>query len=279
MSNTLIKILIRSNIFVAICAASLSWQSILVCGYPIYRIKETIVVFLGTWFVYNMHRYLKKGIEAPKILGFNGHLIFMMISGIFMIPVLFYLERSALVIFAVCALITITYSINVVRIKGKWRNLRQGYLKPISVVLMWTVLTVIFPLSDNFTMSTDQLILLTERFLFLMAITLPFDIRDISIDEIQGIRTVPLMIGWKKTINLSLIFVLLFAISVFVALFSKSQNPSVSLAYFGSAIITLIAVVKTNPNRHALHYSFTLEGLSLIQTLIVAGLVISGLRI
>lgn len=277
MPKTFIKYLIRSNIFVAICAASLAWQSILVVGQPINEIYEVLTVFLGTWFVYNMHRYVKKGTDHTGKWQIDSHVIYMLISAVFLMPILFFIEQSALFLFIICAFITVTYSINVVRIKGKWRNLRQGFLKPISVVMMWSILTVVFPLSNQSVLSSEILLLLLERFLFLMAITLPFDLRDMSIDEKEGVRTIPLIIGWRKTINMSIMFIVLFAITAFVTYILKMQNIYVLLAYLGSALITFFAVHKTKPERNVLHYAFTLEAMSLIQTLLISGLLLSGL--
>ena len=38
-----------------------------------------------------------------------------------------------------------------------------------------------------------------ERFLFIMAITIPFDIRDLKIDNQVGLKTIPSILGIKKS--------------------------------------------------------------------------------
>ena len=44
-------------------------------------------------------------------------------------------------------------------------------------------------------------ILIAERFLFIGALTIPFDIRDLFEDRQSGLKTVPVVWGEKKSIS------------------------------------------------------------------------------
>jgi 4-hydroxybenzoate polyprenyltransferase len=52
--------------------------------------------------------------------------------------------------------------------------------------------------------------MLTERFLFILAITIPFDIRDLEADLDAGLKTIPMILNEKRAIILSYLLLLCF---------------------------------------------------------------------
>jgi 4-hydroxybenzoate polyprenyltransferase len=87
-------------------------------------------------------------------------------------------------------------------------------LKTILIALVWSVATVYVPVlqsmdsPDNF----QTLFIFTERFAFIFAIAIPFDIRDMGDDTRNGIKTIPLAFGEKSALRITNIALLLCAL-------------------------------------------------------------------
>jgi 4-hydroxybenzoate polyprenyltransferase len=80
---------------------------------------------------------------------------------------------------------------------GHRRRLRDlGWFKIILIALSWSWLTAFVP-AYHLTGSDPDISLLhgVERFLFIFAITIPFEIRDIAIDRAAGLQTLPVKLG------------------------------------------------------------------------------------
>ena len=75
---------------------------------------------------------------------------------------------------------------------------------------MVTAVTLWLPLSDQWWLTLDMLVGLPfwvayslQRFLFLLAITIPFDVRDLEADQRAGLRTLPTVLGAKRALRLA----------------------------------------------------------------------------
>ena len=66
--------------------------------------------------------------------------------------------------------------------------------------------------------------MLLERFLFVFAITIPFDIRDMEIDIKEGLKTIPVIMGKKKAMMIANILLVLFTMICLVALQKHDFN-------------------------------------------------------
>ena len=64
------------------------------------------------------------------------------------------------------------------------------------MALVWAFITVTLPLVEGrqFLVPTDALLFL-ERSVFIFAITIPFDIRDLKVDQHIEVKTIPSAIG------------------------------------------------------------------------------------
>ena len=79
------------------------------------------------------------------------------------------------------------------------KNLREiGGLKIYIIAIVWTFTTVTLPLIENKTaITTDVIITSVQRFLFVIVLMLPFEIRDLNYDSLK-LATIPQKIGIKK---------------------------------------------------------------------------------
>ncbi len=127
-------------------------------------------------------------------------------------------------------------------------------LKVYAISLCWTIL--VLPLQSKSLLGTEVIIkqgLLT--FLFIIALTIPFDIRDIQNDSIT-LKTIPHLLGVQNAIWLSQ--GLLIITGIF--LITNAITPAEIIIHIIAILGSLILIAKSN-KRDPLYYSFILEGI------------------
>jgi hypothetical protein len=122
---------------------------------------------------------------------------------------------------------------------NKWKiNLRDVTgLKLVLIAFSWAGVTVLFPVFQNELIVTNNVIfMLIERFLFVFAITIPFDIRDIDHDTPE-LFTLPHVIGIKKSKIVGIISLLLFlSLDLY-------RRPYLDVSIFVIFIITILSML------------------------------------
>jgi len=103
----------------------------------------------------------------------------------------------------------------------KFKGLRSlPGLKLFVIALVWAGVTVLFPLSaSGIALGEGEWVVFAQRFLLILAITLPFDIRDLQLDDEQ-LATLPQTLGvnnskWVGLLALSAFVLLFFAVPYF----------------------------------------------------------------
>ncbi|PCH97434.1 MAG: hypothetical protein COB85_02740 [Bacteroidetes bacterium] len=170
-------------------------------------------------------------------------------------------------------LISALYTIPFVRVNGSWWRLRDiGYFKTLLIALTVTFVTVYLPIIDAgneiIVISMETALICAERFFFIMCITIPFDIRDLKLDEKMGLKTIPSLLGVKKSLALSIVFLAFFVVT-FLYHFASTDFMSLAvfMALLASAIVTAFIVIYSTPNRTEYFFSFLVEGTMVIQFL------------
>ncbi len=275
-----IGFLINSNIYVALGAVFLTLESQVLLGMVPQINPLLFVLFFGVMLDYNFHRLVtllwrKEDLANEKYrwVRENRDLFYTMTILAFLgfIWSVSMLNVIALLVVAPFALITFFYSIPVVKINKKSYRLRDiPLLKLFLVAIVWSVLTVLLPVvqaNQSFEVLQIGLILL-ERFLFAFAITLPFDIRDMQNDRLDGVITIPMRIGVERSTQLTNVILVLF---VFVALVHYGFNSIffVIPALILSSLVTLFFVNLKSLRSSKFYYNGILDGSILIQGALV----------
>lgn len=147
-------------------------------------------------------------------------------------------------------------------------------LKIFLITVVVSFITVWLPILsdsgfDEF-FSKDAMLLLAERALFIFAITVPFDIRDMDFDRKFNLKTIPLLLGEKGAVRLSIIFILCFLALCFVHNYYGNLMESGFLSAMTlSAIFTIIVLSFTKRQRSEYFFSLLVEGTMLVQFLLV----------
>lgn len=272
----LFDFLIISNIFIALAALCFTLETQILYGLKPEFHPYLFIIFFATVFDYNLHRlftlvYRKNALKTEKHewLRNNTKLFYIILaaSGVgFLVSLMLAMDRVILTLTPL-AIITIAYSIPLIPINGKLRRLRDiPFLKIFLISINWTLITVLLPVIHS-EKPIDFLhisIISAERFLFMYAICIPFDIRDKTSDLESGLKTIPNQFGERfsiKTANIALIGMMIIA-SIHYYIYMMNEMIT---AFLLSGISTMIFINTGRLNRLKHYHYGLLDGSIILQ--------------
>jgi 4-hydroxybenzoate polyprenyltransferase len=139
------------------------------------------------------------------------------------------------------------------------------YLKIFIIGFVWSLIVVALPFVDSqYTIANARIVNLKleifQNFLFIIAITLPFDIRDIDYDKSSQLKTIPLFLGVTKTILLSEVLL----ISSILLLYISNITPYHFYALLIGHLLTMFVIAFSKKERSELFFSGAVEGLIIV---------------
>ena len=266
----ILDFLVASNIYVSVGAYTLTWLSLQI--YNTENTELTLFVFFSTLFAYNFIRLVR---VHPMLLEgeSNRHQsIFRLRILLWVICVLsgfisfyFFIEiyQSILPLLIVMAVISLAYALPVYKKGDQLLRLRDvPGIKIFLIAIVWSIVTEGFPalVSGN----SILLLPILERFLFIFALTIPFDIRDLRFDN-QDLSTIPQYFGVRKARWIG-IGALLFAELIvvyrffFLADFTLWGAIAIYLTYELSAFL----IYKSHPHLQERFVTMGVEGMSIL---------------
>tara|TARA_B110000977_G_C11062147_1_gene486405 strand:- start:880 stop:1734 length:855 start_codon:yes stop_codon:yes gene_type:complete len=263
-------LLVVSNLYVAAGTYSLTW--ITLQFYDCDRLELPFFVFFSTLFAYNFMRLvrvdsmLKEGysIRHKSIYIYKYSLwFFTFLSALF--ALLFFIKIYEPIFYTVLilAIISISYSLPIYKKEESWFRLRDlPSVKIFLIASVWATVTVILPMQIS-VVSIDWLKVL-ERFLFVFAITIPFDIRDLRFDA-EGLGTLPQIFGVNKARWIG-ISALLVAEGLLFYDYCSSEIYSIPsvLAIYTTYEIAVVLIYKSHPDLSERYFTIGVEGMSLL---------------
>lgn len=279
---SILDFLLFSNLFIAICAVA---QGLVT--YHLLNVKPDryilAIIFFGTLGVYNFSMLLSKpkNPESSKFVRvrwiFSHHRLIIsitLISVLCLVPLgLLYLSIEAKLLMIFTALLALGYNIPFLTLNNQKIGLRNiPGIKLFLIALVWSVSCVLLPvveLEHNYQInisSAETLLLVAKRFMFIAAITIPFDIRDLFQDKLYALKTIPVMLGEKK----AYIFCqfLLLGYLALLLLFSRTINADI-IALTVTLFLTGWLILKSNIKKNEYYYFFYLDGTMLLQYLML----------
>lgn len=206
---------INSSIHVALAVVSLSWLTLLEFKVQIDT-NLLYFIFFASVTGYNFvkyfglakfhHRSLANWLKLIQVFSFFCFLLMCFFA--------FKLQIKTLLFIGSLGLVTFLYAIPLLPkhvLFDEKLNLRNiGGLKIYVITLVWTGVTVILPLVDNaIDCSMTVFITALQRFVFVMVLMLPFEIRDLQYDSLM-LSTLPQKIGVRRTKIMGGLLLLLF---------------------------------------------------------------------
>ncbi|MEM9918252.1 MAG: hypothetical protein AAF990_09170 [Bacteroidota bacterium] len=274
----IVDLILYGNFWIALCATALCLQIQLVLGRPFQW--DAVVGFstFGTLFLYAVHRIvginnLKNFFEVDRyhvIAHFKHHIrVYACIGLIGSGYYFFQLQRATQLVLVLPGLLSLGYVVPFLGQKRK--RLRDlDFVKIYLVAIVWAWITVVLPLMEyQQAFGFASILMILERALFIFAITLPFDIRDLKVDQFGQVKTIPAIIGEKRTRQLAIACLFAAALIAFVLFGKGSYSSTVLLALLISYFISILLVQKSNVQQHDYFYSGLMDGTMIFQFLIV----------
>lgn len=258
----LIRYIVYSNLLVSFSAASISLAFCSQQGYkhtPYY----TIFVFFATLLTYNAQRIIKrkqdsKAWDTGRLLWLRNKAKHLYIVSIFSAVACFYIYFSYLYnlhsfLFLIpMAFISIFYALKL----GNLKNLREiPHIKIHLIALVWVGSTCIFPALNEEDLSWQSFWFGAAFYLYILAITVPFDIRDLSYDDPTS-KTVPQVFGVSIAKKIALL-TLVASLFIFISM-SHSYVHSIAIAI--AILYQAILIQQTEKNKPELYYSGLIDG-------------------
>lgn len=141
-------------------------------------------------------------------------------------------------------------------------------LKIVLIGGTWATTTVVLPLISLEVSVTDTILIAAERFCFIVALTIPFDVRDLKFDQ-PGLKTIPQLLGSRGAGWLAILFVLFFNAFIWINYLSGYYTLNSVLILSANAAIVLAVLAFSMRMRKELFYSGLLDGLTLLQPIMV----------
>jgi 4-hydroxybenzoate polyprenyltransferase len=270
----LLEFILFSSIFIAACAVGFCIETNIVLGLPLNSFSFYCFVFGATLLQYNLHYSTKKtAVNNSERLSWSHrnkklHFILLIIGGLLILFSFFSFQLKHFIILACLGAISFLYSFPFLPVGKKRRIKDYGLLKIITLSLLWTLVTVWFPVSN---MPENMLLFIfvfVERFIFMFILCLLFDLRDIEIDRKENINTLPVMLGKKQSYNLSYALLILFLAIDLVQYFYLPQL-FFFIAMVISCVITFFTIERTRKTNSDFIYLAGIDGMMLLQAILV----------
>ena len=256
---------IKSSLHLSFCVLSLIIVSCLRLNQEI-NFLILFVVFNATVITYNFIKYAStlpyyffvSNISIKKI----QYLSF--VCGIFLIISLFFLKFNTILFGFFLSFFCFIYVIPFNRTKRNIRNYSR--IKIFIVAFVWASVTVWFPLTINNEIDyLNSFLVFLQRFVFVVAYTLPFEIRDLKYDSIK-LETIPQLYGIILTKKIAYFLLILFVAITFII---QPFSISFIIGDLLIALLTSLMILKTKENQKKYFASFWVESIPLVWLLLI----------
>ncbi len=270
--------LLFSNVFMALCAVAQGLVTFHLIGAK-PDCPVLVLLFTSTLGLYNFCILIirpKRPESSPyrRVRWFFKYYQLMVgitiVSMLSLLPLFFLMSTDSKLLLIFLAALSIGYGLPVFTHSGRKTGLRNiPGLKPILITVVWTLSCVLLPvlqskaLGQTYLTNTDTLILVGKRFLFIGALTVPFDIRDLFQDKIAGLKTIPVAFGEQKAYLFCQVLLAGYLVLLFVF-----RDMGLSPDFWALALVTVLTgwlIFKSTWQRNEYYYFFYLDGVLILQ--------------
>lgn len=257
---------IFSNIHVSIAVFCLTKISLFTYGVS----DNTIPYFtmLSTLVSYNFIRYYQKDELNKLVSNFikkneKGLIVLSMIGLVLLVKLVFKLKFNDFLILIPFVLATAFYIIPFSKSRMNLRSVSS--LKLFLISFSWAGTTVLLPLIHHeINFSFNSWLLFIQRFLLVIALTIPFDLRDVNYDKPE-IKTLPQSIGIGKSKILGTFALVLFFI---LEIFREADRNDLLITLIIS-ILSFLFLIFAKSDQKKYYSSFWVESIPIFWYLIL----------
>jgi len=233
-----------------------------------------IFIFSSTVFLYALHNIL--GVFTPQEDVIRDKLetlrkmkallsAMIIVFGLISAYTFFQLSTNEIIAIIFFAFISVWY---VIPLFGK-RLRDYPIIKIFLVALVWAAIATLIPLYKSEVELSTRIAIFIEKYFFIFALAIPFDIRDIEYDCSLKVPTLPNKFGKNKAVLLAVI-ALLVSVSITMVLIIKDiytdeQGGAVLFGYF----LTMLLVILSKNKKSDYYFTGLIDGLPIIIFLLV----------
>lgn len=258
----------------------------LVLGNSKPDLNYAFFLFSATLFLYCFHRIYRSEVRSAEEKYSARHLwirnhpvlfysILLSSALATLLSAMLFVSFHILLCLLPVALISIGYTIPLLPWKGKKIRFRDiPGIKVLLIALVLGLTTVLLPVlasSDPHVLLSPSIILVFfRRMFFIFAITVPFDIRDLDYDQRNNTKTLPVLFGVRKAKAIAIFALAAFGLlTIFQYLVMKNTTIAYVTALLLSAVVSGWMIMISGKRRKDVFYSVCLEGMMMLQCLLV----------
>lgn len=263
-----------SNIYVALGAVCLVAGSSIQLKQSHLPLNYLLLIFFATLFVYNFQRIFYKrpeNIEHPSVRRIwiaKNIVILKILAGIGLggsILLFFFNDFHVIYFLLPLLLLALFYFMPTIKFR------KNPVLKLATLVTVWTIATSLTPaILQGYPTKIAIFIHTAARFWFMMAICIPFDIRDMEQDKKENVVTIALILGENKSRWLALFCMLIYSIFIIIEFISGVINLKLLNALILATIINSILILMSSTKRNEYFYVAGLDGTMILQGVVAA---------
>lgn len=254
---------IYGSFHIALCTAFYTAFYFQAIGKPI-DIPYVLLIFFGTHIVYSLHKILAKeripNFEETRfkvILGHQKHiLIYVVISMVFSMVIVLQMPWHEITAMILPGSISMLYVLPIFPQKKRLRD--YPFIKILLIALCFALLCTANPLLFSRFSYTSAFLSTLSSFLFILGITLPFDIRDMQLDAMDKVNTFATTAGERNSRYLSALMIFL-SLIIFVNV-QEIIYPA-KLAFTATSLIGIVLGYMSSTKRSDYYFSFFMDGL------------------
>lgn len=265
------KFFLSHSLFVAVCSAGLTYQSMLLLGLTMDA-QLLSLVFFSTLAGYNFYWILAQQ-HAVQITSLRlflstqwSYLMFLLFSAVVMVWIL--IQLPALIPWVgVAIILTILYSVPLWPLSKKRFIVKNGFVKTLLLAFTWTFVTVGFPVIAGM-VKVDALVwmLCLLRWIFILLLAIIFDTRDIDIDRMRAFHSLATDLNPQMMkIMVGILFLLYMLLLVVLFLMGLGVYQAIALALSGVVLWVVYRMSLTM--RGYYFYYFLVDGVMLFTTI------------
>ncbi|MCB0661924.1 MAG: hypothetical protein KDC24_04245 [Saprospiraceae bacterium] len=272
----ILDFLFYGNFWIALCAFALILQTEYLETHKLILTDYSLFVFFSTSFLYGIHRILglkklSSFLDKGRFVTINYRkthiLIISILAGAAAAWFYWQLDVKTKMGLLIPAVLSLGYVFPILGPYGRLRDL--NYVKIFLIAFIWSAVTSTLPFIElGGTNHWFAALMFVERALFVFAITIPFDIRDYSIDSYSEVKTFPITLGIRKSIQLAAVLLIIMVALVFVQGYLGFYSSGAMVGLSLSAALTYFFILKSPEVTHDYYFTGLMDGTMILQAIL-----------
>jgi 4-hydroxybenzoate polyprenyltransferase len=270
-----------SNVFIGLCAVAQAKVTYYLLNAECDK-HVLGILFFATIALYNFSMLLSRPAEPQKspfkrVRWIDSHYRLMisltLIAILSTIVAALFLSTASQILLLFLGVIAVCYNLPIFTMGDLKFGLRNvPGLKLFLIALIWSLSCVLLPIVELGNTQlvvippNDIILLIAKRFLFIAAITVPFDIRDLYQDKTYDLKTIPVVLGERKAYMVCQGLLVAYLFLLF--LFTRQFSPDF-FALTLNILLTGWLIFKSEWKKNEYYYFLYLDGTMILQCALI----------